>query len=320
MSNFQNEFSWSPSRHRMFDSCKRQYYYNYYGSWGGWYRDADPQIQLLYRLKKMTSIPQLVGTVVHDAISRILKALQSGRDVPPPSLETYARKLFDQHLRDSKQQRWLHSASKYTNLFEHYYAEPFSEADQKNASDRIASNLSAFFASKPYSILQTTLPEHYLSIEKLTSFTFANTKLWVSLDVAVRRKSGIYVFDWKTGRERSADRHQLAVYALYATTQWGVALSDLQLQDVYLQSDSVSKVDLSSDDLDQTRTFVTESTAAMRALLDDPEQNTASQDTFPMTDNTHLCNTCPFKAVCYPNQKPIDQPTTQQEPVQLSLF
>ncbi len=320
MPKLQNTFSWSPSRHRMFDSCKRQYYYNYYGSWGGWYRDADPEIQLLYRLKKITTIPQLVGTVVHEAISNALKALQSGRDVPPQTVETYARKLFDQNLQDSEQQRYLHSASKYTNLFEHYYKESFTEADQANAADRIAENLDAFFTSKPHSILQTTLPEHYLSIEKLTSFSLANTKLWVTLDVAVRHKGSIYVFDWKTGKEREADRHQLAVYALYATTEWGIPLSDLQLQDVYLQVDTISTVDLTPDDLDQTRTFVTESAASMRGLLDDPEQNTASQDTFPMTDNTHTCTTCPFKAVCHPNQNPTDQPTTQQEPVQLSLF
>ena len=304
----------------MFDSCKRQYYHNYYGSWGGWYRDAAPEVQLLYRLKKITTIPQLVGTVVHEAISNVLKALQSGRDVPPPTVETYARKLFNQNLQDSQQQRWLHSASKYVNLFEHYYEEPFSEADQASASDRIASSLNTFFNSQPYSILQTTLPEHYLSIEELTSFPLANTRLWVTLDVAIRHNGGVYVFDWKTGREREADRHQLAVYALYATTQWGVALSDLQLQDVYLQANTISSVDLSPDDLNQTRTFVTESAAAMRALLDDPEENTASQDTFPMTENTHLCTICPFKAVCHPNQEPVKQPTTQQEPVQLSLF
>ena len=144
------------------------------------------------------------------------------------------------------------------------------------------------------------------------------------LDVAIRRDKSVYIFDWKTGRERQADRHQLAVYALYATAQWSVALSDLRLRDIYLQTNTERTLDLSSDDLDQTRIFVTESVQKMRALLDDPEQNTASQDTFPMTTNTHLCTTCPFKAVCYPQEtsarQPTTQPTTEQDPVQLSLF
>ncbi len=320
MSNFQNEFSWSPSRHRMFESCKRQYYFNYYGSWGGWNKDADAQTQLLYRLKKITTVPQLVGAVVHDAISHALRALQVGRPIHPSDIETYAQKVFHQHLLVSKKQRWRYSASQYTNLFEHYYNEPYTETDQIDSGNHISTSLNAFFASGAYATLQSARPEDYLTIEDLTDFTLANTKIWVVLDVAIRRNKSVYIFDWKTGRERQADRHQLAVYALYATSQWGVALSNLQLQDIYLQTNTEQTLDLSQDDLDQTRIFVTESVQKMRALLDDPEQNTASQDTFPMTTNTYLCTTCPFKAVCYPNDRPATQPTTEQDPVQLSLF
>lgn len=301
----------------MFESCKRQYYYNYYGSWGGWDKNADAQSQLLYRLKKITTVPQLVGTVVHDAIS---KALQVGRDFHPLAVETHAQNLFGQHLRDSEKQRWRYSASKYTNLFEHYYNEPFSETDQNNSANHISTSLKAFFASNAYATLQSARPEDYLTIEKLSDFVLADTKIWVVLDVAIRHGESVYIFDWKTGRERQADRHQLAVYALYATSQWDVALSDLQLQDIYLQTNTERTLPLSPDDLDQTRIFVTESVQKMRALLDDPEQNTASQDTFPMTTNTHLCTTCPFKAVCYPDERPARQPTTEQDPVQLSLF
>ncbi len=320
MSNFQNEFSWSPSRHRMFESCKRQYYFNYYGSWGGWDKDTDAQAQLLYRLKKITTVPQLVGTVVHDAISHALRALQVGRPIHPSAIETYAQNLFHQHLQESRDHLWRYSASKYTNLFEHYYNEPFTETDQNNSANHISTSLNAFFASDAYATLQSARPEDYLTIEKLTDFTLANTKIWVVLDVAIRHDKSVYIFDWKTGRERQADRHQLAVYALYATSQWDVALSDLQLQDIYLQTNTERTLDLSPDDLDQTRIFVTESVQKMRALLDDPEQNTASQDAFPMTANTHLCTTCPFKAVCYPDERPVKQPTTEQDPVQLSLF
>ena len=317
----------------MFESCKRQYYFNYYGSWGGWDKNADAQAQLLYRLKKITTVPQLVGTVVHDAISNALNALKLGRDILPFAVETYAQNLFRQHLRESKEHLWRYSASQYTNLFEHYYNEPFTETDQNNSTNHISTSLNAFFASNAYATLQSARPEDYLTIEDLTDFTLASacadsgqvsTKIWVVLDVAIRRDKSVYIFDWKTGRERQADRHQLAVYALYATSQWNVALPDLQLQDIYLQTSTERTLDLSPDDLDQTRIFVTESVQKMRALLDDPEQNTASQDTFPMTTNTRLCATCPFKAVCYPDERsarqPAPQPTEQQDPVQLSLF
>lgn len=313
---FQNEFSWSPSRHRMFEACKRQYYFYYYGSWGGWEQDADAHAQLLYRLKKMTTIPQLIGTVVHEAIKQVLKALQLGRGVSPQAVETYAQNLFDQHLRDSEQQRWRRAPSRYTNLFEHYYGDPLSAAARMQAVKRVAASLQTFFASDAYATLQSVLPEHYLSIEKLADFALGETKIWVVLDVAIRYGKSVLIFDWKTGRERASDRHQLAVYALYAASQWGIALSDLHLRDVYLQTNTASSVHLSPDDLAQTRIFVAESIQKMRALLDDPDQNTASQDAFPMTPHTHQCTTCPFKAACYPHATP----TPREAPTQLSLF
>lgn len=320
MAELKNEFSWSPSRHRMFQSCQRQYYYNYYGSWGGWYDSADELTRLVYRLKKMSTLPQMVGTVVHDAISRVLKALESGRDVPPKTAETYATQLFDRHVEDSLEKRWLRSASKHTNLFEHYYGQSL-DVDAGRA--RVIENVNAFFESEAFKTLQDTPTEQWLSVEALTSFVFNATKLWVALDVAVRQGEGVAVFDWKTGREREADRLQLAVYALYASTVWGVSVPHLQLQDVYLQAGVVRPVTVDTNVLDETRQIICESIAQMRDLLDDPNANTASIDTFPMTEDRSTCKSCPFKAVCFPDTHSESNPSNvskEEKPTQLSLF
>ena len=320
MADFKNEFSWSPSRHRMFQACQRQYYYNYYGSWGGWYDSEDELTQLLYRLKKMSTLPQLVGTVVHDAISRVLKAIQSGREVPFKTAETYATQLFDRHIEDSLEKRWLRSASKHTNLFEHYYGQ---EVNTDAGRERVLENVTAFFESEAFKTLQNTPPDQWLSVEALTSFVFNATKLWVALDVAVRQNGGVAVFDWKTGREREADRLQLAVYALYASTVWGVSVPHLQLQDVYLQVGVVRPVSVDTGVLDETRQLIVESIAQMRDKLDDPNANTASIDTFPMTENRSTCESCPFKSVCFPDDSASSNPSEQSSQAkseQLSLF
>ncbi|MGA1194959.1 MAG: PD-(D/E)XK nuclease family protein [Candidatus Latescibacterota bacterium] len=320
MAELKNEFSWSPSRHRMFESCSRQYYYNYYGSWGGWYDSADELTRLVYRLKKMSTLPQLVGTVVHDAISRVLKAIQSGRDVPFKTAETYATQLLDRHIEDSLEKRWLRSASKHTHLFEHYYGQ---DVDIDASRARVVENINAFFESEAFAVLQNTPTDQWLSVEALTSFLFNATKLWVALDVAVRQNGGVAIFDWKTGREREADRLQLAVYALYASTVWGVSIPHLQLQDVYLQAGVVSSVRVDAEVLDETRQIICESIAQMRERLDDPNANTASIDAFPMTDNRSTCESCSFKAVCFPDNPTVSPPpkfSSQEKPTQLSLF
>ena len=44
---FKNDFSWSFSRDNAFNTRKRKYYYSYYGSWGGWNKDADEFLKTL---------------------------------------------------------------------------------------------------------------------------------------------------------------------------------------------------------------------------------------------------------------------------------
>ena len=72
MTDFKNKFSWSISQDRTFQTCKRKYYLNRYGSWGGWEKDADETTRKIYILKHQTTIPMLVGDVVHQTISKIL--------------------------------------------------------------------------------------------------------------------------------------------------------------------------------------------------------------------------------------------------------
>ena len=53
MSTFKNEFSWSISRDRVFQTCPRQYYFNYYGYWGGWEINAPQRVKQIYVLKQL---------------------------------------------------------------------------------------------------------------------------------------------------------------------------------------------------------------------------------------------------------------------------
>ncbi|MDA0711504.1 MAG: PD-(D/E)XK nuclease family protein, partial [bacterium] len=276
--------------------------------------------RLLYRLKKMSTLPQMMGTVVHDVISRVLKAIQTGREVPEKTAETYATELFDRHIEDSREKRWLRSASKHMNLFEHFYDQVI---DEDAGRARVVESVQAFFDSEAFRTLKNIPVGQWLSVETLTSFQFNATKVWVSLDVAVRQDGGVSVYDWKTGREREADRLQLAVYALYAAVTWGVPVTKLRLQDVYLQAGVMRAVAVDATVLDGTREIISESISQMRGLLDDPNSQAASIDRFPMTDDRQSCVSCAFKSVCFPPGDAgeyIPDPVPGEKPVQLSLF
>ncbi len=84
MSDFKNEFSWSVSRDSLFKECRRKYYYNYYGSWGGWDKNhRDKTTRILYVLKSLQNRWQWKGSTVHHEIEKVLKELVSTGDLIP---------------------------------------------------------------------------------------------------------------------------------------------------------------------------------------------------------------------------------------------
>ena len=81
MDSFNNEFSWSISRDRVFQTCPRQYYFNYYGYWGGWEINAPQRVRQIYILKQLKNRYMWAGAKVHDCIERTLTNLQRGISV-----------------------------------------------------------------------------------------------------------------------------------------------------------------------------------------------------------------------------------------------
>ena len=64
-------FGWSWSRHNMWNTCPRSYYYSYIGKW-------EPGIdgQRCKMLSKLISLPMAVGKFIHDAIKTVSKKLK----------------------------------------------------------------------------------------------------------------------------------------------------------------------------------------------------------------------------------------------------
>jgi len=84
MTEIRNEFSWSKSRDEIFQTCPRQYYFNYYGYWGGWEKGSPERIRQIYLLKNLKNRFMWTGEKVHDCIKHTLKNLQRGISVLSP--------------------------------------------------------------------------------------------------------------------------------------------------------------------------------------------------------------------------------------------
>jgi ATP-dependent helicase/DNAse subunit B len=62
---------WSISRYEIFDKCKRQYFYTYYGKYA-----REVPFYKIAQLKELTSVPLEIGNIVHIVLEAFLRRLQ----------------------------------------------------------------------------------------------------------------------------------------------------------------------------------------------------------------------------------------------------
>ena len=298
MARLQNTFSWSRSRSGTFASCQRRYWFQYYGSWWGWERGIDPETRRLYVLKQLQNRWMWVGSLVHDAIEQVLKEWRDGRVVDPAAVETAVIERMRNDFRSSRS-GFYHQTPKTCALMEHHY--PEDDVDWVEARDHVSLCLKYFWES-PYPEIARTLPrEDWLAVEDMTHFEFEGTKVWAIPDFAFRDANGtIWIIDWKTGRKMGEpDPVQLACYALFGSQQWGVPPESIRTVEYHLAHGNGHEDRVDEERLQIVRTRMRQSISEMKSLLINPENNEASKNDFPPTDDAPSCSRCPFKEVCY---------------------
>ncbi len=299
-----NELTWSVSRDALFQTCRRAYYYNYYGSWGGWERQAPERTRLAYILKNLLTLPIWAGGIVHQIIAETLRR-HAHKPTPISAGELQARAT--QKLRagwvEAVNREWL-EAPKKTNLFELYYGNGKNlPAEQTEACKRrVLQCLEAFAHS---AILSEILAASYLAwrpIDQLDAFLVdGGLKVWCAIDFAFTDPTGkLRIVDWKTGAEKSeALQTQLACYALYAVDKWHTPLDSIAVAGVFLGDNArVSHYPVNPEIVVAAKDYMLNSAAAMREPLVDVVANQAREEDFPLCDDDRPCRRCNFQQIC----------------------
>jgi len=295
-----NEFTWSFSRSRLFDQCRRRYYYCYYGSWNGWDVQGPPEARLLYRLKQIMTLPMWAGKVVHRTIELAIKRLQRHHPMDLKTMQAVARKMLNEEWLESETRLWMRHPKKHVNLFDHYYGREVT-ADQRAAlRDTVFDSLQAWFDLGLATQLAAVRPEDWLTVEELKSFDCGGIKVWVVMDCAFRREGGVAIYDWKTGApsEEESVSDQLIVYAMYAMQEWQAALDGIQASLVHLPAQTILSHTILPEQLIDFRERLYQSAQAMLGCLADPARNAASEADFPRTTHEFSCMECEYREVC----------------------
>lgn len=298
-----NELTWSVSRDRLFQTCRRAYWYTYYGSWGGWETNAPPRVRQLYILKNMTNLAMWGGSIVHDVIAEALRRYaQKGPVIRAGELQARARQKLRAGWKDAVGEVWKRHPKR-TNLAELYYGNgqtlPPERTDE--LKERVYNCLQAFADSPLLTEIASVSYLNWKPVDTLDSFALDGLKVWCAIDFAYQDAGGrLRIIDWKTGAEDpDALRLQLSCYALYAMETWHSDLSAIRLQGVFLRDAArVSEYDIDEAALHDARNTILTSAAAMREPLADVAANRADEENFPITESDAPCRSCQFREVC----------------------
>lgn len=301
MAELKNEFSWSRSRAGSLDECARQYWFTYYGSWGGWAEDAPARPREIYILKQVESRWMWVGDIVHQSIARTLQFARAGQPMAEKDLIEWALQKMRAEFKQSRAGEYRKRPKRACGLYEHEYGIPITDAEWAEVADHMKACISEFYKS-PYATKLPNLPRGaWLPIEELSHFILDGVKVYVKPDFAYRvDEKTAEIIDWKTGRrDDEADPIQLACYALYALHQrWAADPHDVITTEYNLALGKARESRMSNEKLHEVREAMRASIARMKALLDDPEKNEASEAKFPVTEDAGTCKRCNYRKVC----------------------
>ena len=121
MVKFKNELSWSASRAKEFDRCRREYFYSRYGSWGWWEERPRGEKYQTMILKNLVSLPAFTGTCMHEAIERWYQLKRDGVTQSFKELYESAVEIFRAGWRESMTNAWKEAPNKKVHFEDHHY-------------------------------------------------------------------------------------------------------------------------------------------------------------------------------------------------------
>ena len=298
MTNIENEFSWSKSRDNFFKECPRKYYFNHYGFWNGWNKNAPEKAQELYILKNLISKEMWIGQVVHNIIKNVLFRLKTGNEISLSYALKLLREKLNENYNNSITKQYKKDPKRIVGLFEHEY-DLLIAKDEWDKLFKIAEEcLINFYNSDAYRKIKDTSINNWKFLEDFLNFDFEGTKIFLSIDFAMKEGDKIILYDWKTGRERDTDMNiQLACYALFVLNKWDIPPENVIVKVYNLRIDKEDELIINSEVIEKIKDYMRKSINEMQELLKDKEKNIAEEENFPKNESG-FCSWCKFKKIC----------------------
>lgn len=278
---------WSVSRYNMFQTCKRQYYYNYYGKY-----DNEYKYSRIKTLKDLTSIPLMKGQIVHEVIEKLFNRLKiTEKEIDKTKFLKYAEKKCQNYTRNS-------------TFSEVYYGDRDSIHHQE-IYEKVSPCLENFINSKRFNWIKNKAIDYknnwIIEPPNYGETRIDDIKAYTKFDFLSPVDDKIYIIDWKSGQpDENKDRKQLMGYTTWACFHLEKDPKQITAILAYLKPD-YSETIIPMDDFDFKSFYrqVKKETYEMRDYCKNAQKNVPkSKEVFMKTSNEILCEYCNFRDLC----------------------
>jgi hypothetical protein len=310
MAKLKNVFSWSFSAASDFEDCRRKRYWNKYGKWGGWDKNADPVQKKAYQLDKMDNLYSILGQAVELSIMHVLRQHQSGKSCDiNTAYDQVAKPFMNRAWKDSKGELWKQNPKEYKCLREHYYKTLSPEQEKEltvNIIKRTKTCIGNFIRKTLPRIMDITpnleLPVQTPEMRGDTEhFVYEGVKIYAIPDYTYRKDGIIHIHDWKAGKQKNAHKDQLAVYGLWADIKHRKDKEEICAYVEYLKDGKVLTSVMNDNDLLQIKNRIESSVADMTEFLIDANRERNEplpKDEWEITTDGKICEYCNFYELC----------------------
>lgn len=281
MAEWENWYSWSRSKEKMFNSCERKYFYRYVNYY---------EVDFGHELRTIKDIGEsmhehnfLLGNIVHNTIKKQLDQIERGRKTsdPKPSLEAISRNIND--IKSNPKDyiiEILNGSNEHTEKLDNEIEELEREAKRQ---------IGIFF--KEY--LPFYLDLEIISHEKYCELKLDDHKFYVVPDLITRTEDDrVFVTDWKTSNYY--DDHQLKMYILWALQEGFTSLDKLRAEFVFLDDGSSKDFQTDEGELDKFKEDLKENSSKLLSAL----KAKYSCNDFNETKDENTCISCIYKSYC----------------------
>ena len=267
--------SWSFTKHRVWNRCRRQYYFEYIAPYVKSQPVVDPE--KIRWLKNFTSKFVVQGQLIHDIID---KQIQLHIDNKPMNLVEA-----------------MNEFSKKVSLYKNIGGETFTEYHN---GDKIPDSFYATINENGKTCLQTFFGmwlgyqnQECLRHEEFDHFKIGDVGVTVKVDFVGKMPDGTLVLtDWKTGRDDDENETelQMATYVLWAMQYYRKSPDEIRTELVFLKTGETKPYAFFWEQVSEIQEMIPREFAEMNASYEYGD--------FPARPSQRECMSCKFAEVC----------------------